>query len=138
MRTRLSFALLAAVASACTRADSGASRSVATPHHLAGVARYPRSAVVDSSTTPDVDNVSLTASVPLDSVAAFYRRELPASGWSIVADTGDSLSVAIYAQRDGQPLWVRVSRIGPLACQYSLIAAGKPDSAAGGAGGQPR
>jgi len=111
---------------------------VATPHHLAGVARYPRSAVVDSSTTPDVDNVSLTASVPLDSVAAFYRRELPASGWSIVADTGDSLSVAIYAQRDGQPLWVRVSRIGPLACQYSLIAAGKPDSAAGGAGGQPR
>lgn len=139
MRTRLFVVLLAAACISCTRADSGASKPPATPHHLAGVARYPRSVVVDSATAPDVDNLSLTADVSLDSVAVFYRRELPASGWSIVADTGDSLSVAMYAQRGGQSLWMRVSRIGPLACRYSLIAAGQADTAgAGGATGQPR
>jgi hypothetical protein len=139
MRARHALVLLAASAAACTRADSGASQPPATPHYLADVARYPRSAVVDSSTTSDVDHLSLTADVPVDSVAAFYRRRLPASGWSILADTGDTLAVALYAQREGQPLWIRVSRIGPLASQYTLIAGGKPDTAGrGGAAGLPR
>ncbi len=139
MRARLSVVLLAASAAACTRGDSGASRAPAAAHYLADVARYPESAVVDSSTTPDVDHLSLTARVPVDSVAAFYRRGLPASGWSILADTGDSLAVAIYAQRVGQPLWIRVSRVGPMASPYTLIAAGKPDTAGrGGAAGPPR
>ena len=92
--------------------------------------------MVDSSTTPDVDHVSLETGMPLDSVTAFYRRTLPAAGWSIVADTGDSLSVAIYAQRGSLSLWVRVSRTGPLASRTSLIAAGQADSAAGASGQQ--
>jgi hypothetical protein len=130
MRPRVSVLLLAALAAGCTRGDSGAAKAPATPHYLAGVARYPESAFVSRSTAPDVEQLTFTASVPADSVAAFYRRRLPASGWSLLADTGDSLSVALYAERDGQPLWVQVSRIGPLACRYTLISAGKARSAA--------
>jgi hypothetical protein len=139
MRARWSLVVLAAAAAACTRSDSETSKPPSRPHIIAGVDAYPRSVAVDASAGPDVDNLTLTANAPLDSVAAFYRRTLPAAGWSIVADTGDTLSVAIYARRSGQSLWIRVSRTGPAACRYSLIAAGQADTAAAGGGaGQPR
>jgi hypothetical protein len=138
MRQRSTVLLLATLAAACTRSDSGAGKPAATPHYLAGVARYPESAFVSRSTGPGVEQLTFTASVPMDSVVAFYRRQLPVSGWAIVADTGDSLSVALYAERSGQPLWVRLSRIGPVACEYTLISAEKQGSAAPAAGAAPK
>jgi len=138
MRARWSCVVLAAAAAACTRSDSGTAKPPSRPHVIAGVDAYPHSVAVDATAAPDVDNLNLTAPAPLDSVAAFYRRTLPAAGWSIVADTGDSLSVAIYARRSGQSLWIRVSRTGPAACRSSLIAAGQAVTAAGGGAGQPR
>jgi hypothetical protein len=115
---------------ACVAKDD-THQPVRTPLVLAGVPIPDVARVVDTVGTADAVRVVLTIAWPPDSVAAFYRRELPKAGFRIVGDLADSTRIDLYAQREGPPLWVQVrpARQGN-GSEYTII------GAVGGAAGQ--
>jgi hypothetical protein len=99
-----------------------------TPPVLAGVPVVPGSQVIDTAGTAEAARIVLVVAQPPESVAAYYRRELPKAGFRVIGDVGDSLRVDLYAQRDGPPLWVQVKRgRRPGTTEYAIIGAvGEP------------
>ena len=59
-----------------------------------------------------------------DSVRSYYRTMLPAQGWTIIGDRGDSNELDLYTRKGAQSLWVHIKRAGSLATEYTLIANG--------------
>jgi hypothetical protein len=125
MATRVfGFLLLAAAAAACARSDGGAAKAPGTPpDYLAGIPMVPRSIVNDTSSAPGVQHRGMLVQRPMDSVVAFYRRELMAQGWQVMSDVADTGQVSLLLQHGDRSLWVQITSIGPLACQYTLTAA---------------
>ena len=131
MKTPLLFVVASlALIAACVAKDD-THKPVRTPPVLAGVPIPDVARVVDTAGTADAARVVLTIAWPLDSVAAFYRRELPKAGFRIVGDLADSTRIDLYAQREGPPLWVQVrpARQGS-GSEFTII------GAVGGAAGQ--
>jgi len=119
---------------ACAKKD-GDEKVARTPPVLAGVPIVPGSQVVDSSGTSDAARLVVLVGQPVDSVSAFYRRELAKAGWRLVSDVPDSAGTDLLAQRDGPPLWVQI-RPGPSpqTTRYTIIGAvGKAPAPAGAA-----
>jgi hypothetical protein len=94
------------------------------PALLAGVPIPDVARVLDTTGTADAARIVLSIAWPPDSVASFYRRELPKVGFRIVGDLADSTGIDLYAQRDGPPLWIQV-RPGrqPNTAEYTVIGA---------------
>jgi hypothetical protein len=115
-------ATLVAIAACVAKDDTG--KPVRTPPVLTGVPIPDVAQVVDTAGTADAARIVLTIAWPPDSVAAYYRRELPKSGFRIVGDLADSTRIDLYAQRDGPPLWIQV-RPGrqPNGTEYTIIGA---------------
>lgn len=138
MKTPLLLAAAALLALAACVAKDDAGKPVRTPPVLAGVPIPNFAVVVDTVSTGDAAQVVLAIAWPPESVAAFYRRELPKAGFRVVGDLTDSARTDLYAQRSGPPLWVQV-RHGrrPNTSEFTIIGAvggakGTGDSVPGG------
>ena len=124
MKTPLLLAAAALVTIAACVAKDDTGTPVRTPAVLAGVPIPDVAQVVDTSGTADAARVVLAIAWPPDSVAAFYRRELPKAGFRIVGDQGDSVRIDLYAQRNGPPLWIQMLHgRRPGTTEYTLIGA---------------
>lgn len=108
----LAFALLAAAAAACAKADRKPPQAT-RPNWLIDVPYIAQSQLLDTTGTPDAQHVVLLSPGPIDSVAAFYRTGLPGMGWRILSDVSDSIHVSLYAERGGLPMWIQIEAQGP-------------------------
>jgi hypothetical protein len=71
----------------------------------------PRASVVSRSGGPEALQLTLMSLAKAGDVEAYYRSVLSKSGWRLVNDMRDrDGSVALLAERDGSPLWVRIKR----------------------------
>jgi hypothetical protein len=125
--------LLGAVAllalAACVGKEDAPPR-VRTPPVLARVPIPDVARVLDTVSTGEAARVVLSLPWPAESVAAFYRRQLPPVGFHIVSETGDSLRRRLLAQRAGPPLWIEiVAGPGPGESRLTLIGAIGSDTA---------
>jgi len=129
MRARtLGVVALTAVAAACAKPHERPAGAAARPNYLIGVPYLPQSVVQDTTGSPEAQQLVLLAPKPIDSVAAFYRRALPMTGWQIMGDIGDTIHVSLYLVRDGRPLWVQIDAQGPES-RVTLTAAGADTAA---------
>ena len=122
MRARFLFAVAALAAAACVKQDRKPPQ-VARPAYLAGVPIIAYATVQDTTGTAEYQHLVYLAPASMDSAAAFYRRELNARNWLLMADHADSALVTQYWQKDSVSLWVLI-RAGTPVCQVALTAAG--------------
>jgi hypothetical protein len=119
----LGLTLLVLAMAACERQQTPAKATPPRPHFLADVPIMPTSIVTDTTGAVDAEHRGLAVQRPMDSVAAYYRRELAARGWRLLSDVSDTARVTLFLQRPDRSLWVQIHRLGPLACEYALTAA---------------
>lgn len=71
----------------------------------------PLASVVSRAGSEDALQITFRSSLPPDSMAAYYRRVLTSGVWSLVGDTRTADgSIALYAEREGPPLWVTIRK----------------------------
>jgi hypothetical protein len=64
----------------------------------------------------------------LDQVADYYRGVLTQGKWRLLSDTRDAIEgVKLYAEQDGPPLWVTISRDGQTGGSRVSLAGARPD-----------
>lgn len=69
----------------------------------------PRASVVSRSGGADALQLTLMSAAKAGDVEMYYRSVLSKNGWRLVNDMRDrDGSVALFAERDGTPLWVRI------------------------------
>jgi hypothetical protein len=69
----------------------------------------PEARVVARAGSADALQLTLFSPTKADAVTGYYRSQLSAGKWRLVGDTKRSDgSVALYAEQDGPPLWVRI------------------------------
>ena len=78
---------------------------------LPGLPLPPRASVISRAGSEDALQITFRSSLSPDSMAAFYRGVLTSGVWSLVGDTKTADgSIALYAERDGPPLWVTIRK----------------------------
>ena len=78
---------------------------------MPGLPLPPLASVVSRAGSEDALQITFRSSLPPDSMAAYYRRVLTSGVWSLVGDTRTADgSIALYAERDGPPLWVTIRK----------------------------
>jgi len=92
------------------------------PALLTGVPAVGASLLTDTTGTPEADRKTYLVQLPIDSVQRFYRTRLPAEGWHVISDQGDTAKMDLYTRNDSLSLWVHAERLGVLATSYTLIA----------------
>lgn len=95
----------------------------------------PLASVVSRSGGPDALEITFRSSISRDSMAEIYRRILTSGEWNLVSDTKTADgTIALYAERNGPPLWVNIRKDPEGAGTLMTIAGAviKPDSAATG------
>jgi hypothetical protein len=71
----------------------------------------PLATVVSRAGSEDALQITFRSTLPPDSMAAYYRGVLTSGVWSLVGDTKTADgSIALYAERDGPPLWVTIRK----------------------------
>ncbi|MEO8088667.1 MAG: hypothetical protein ABI703_00040 [Gemmatimonadales bacterium] len=91
-------------------------RSDAPPPRLPdGIAVFPSlpmppdAKVVSRAGSADALQLTMFSSGKADAVTEYYRKQLSEGEWRLVGDVKrPDGSVALYAEREGRPLWVRV------------------------------
>ena len=65
--------------------------------------------VVSRAGSPDALQLTLFSPAKADIVTGYYRSQLSGGKWRLVSDVKrPDGSVALYAEQDGPPLWVRI------------------------------
>ena len=65
--------------------------------------------VVSRAGSPDALQLTLFSPATADIVTGYYRSQLSGGKWRLVSDVKrPDGSVALYAEQDGPPLWVRI------------------------------
>lgn len=94
----------------------------------------PSAQLVGRAGSSDALQLIFRSAVSADRVVDYYRSTLTRGEWRLISDLEDRDGVTVlYAERDGPPLWVRVSTPDSLAATgESLVelAGGVADSAA--------
>ena len=76
---------------------------------MPGLPLPPMASVVRRAGSEDALQITFRSTVPPDSIVAYYRKVLSSGVWSLVGDTRTADgSIALYAERDGPPLWVTI------------------------------
>jgi len=138
-RSVLLLLVLALVAGACDRDRDAQKTREFTGRMLKGVLAYPQSTLVSISAGEDAAEMVLSTSTPVPGVAAWYRQALALNGWELRSDIVQrDGSVAIYAQKGTQPLWVTLrANVGGPGTTYTLVGAvSEPDSGKKAVGGR--
>ncbi len=69
----------------------------------------PEARVVSRAGSADALQLTLFSLTKADAVTDYYRNQLSGGRWQLVGDVKrPDGSVALYAERDGTPLWVRI------------------------------
>ena len=72
----------------------------------------PNPEFVSRSGSADALQITLRSPVDAEKVAEFYRKALTQGKWRLVSDLKNpDGSLALYAEQDGPPLWVRISKL---------------------------
>jgi hypothetical protein len=116
-------ALLMVAAAGCKPKDElPQPLGVLRPEILKDIPALPAAIVTDTAGSEDAERRSYLSQVSFDSVQSYYRTMLPAQGWAIIGDRGDSLELDLYTRKGGQTLWIHIKRLGLRATEYTLIA----------------
>jgi hypothetical protein len=115
--------LFAALSAACAKPEQKPVQA-ARPNWMIDVPYIAQSRLLDTTGTPDAQHVVLLSPAPIDSAARFYRTRLPASGWRLLSDVGDSIHVSLYLERGGLPMWIQIEAQGPQS-RISFTATGR-------------
>jgi hypothetical protein len=123
----LAAALLTLAAAACkAKNDAPPPPAVQRAAILKDVPALPAAIITDTAGAEDAERRSYLSQVGFDSVRSYYRTMLPARGWAIIGDRGDSVELDLYTRRGSQTLWVHIKRLGSRATEYTLIASESP------------
>jgi hypothetical protein len=69
----------------------------------------PDARMVSRAGSADALQLTMFTSGKADAVTDYYRNQLSTGKWRLVGDVKKSDgSVALYAERDGRPIWVRI------------------------------
>jgi hypothetical protein len=118
-------ALLTLAAPACKPKDEDPQPLAALrPEILKDIPALPGAIVTDTAGSDDAERRSYVSQLRFDSVQSYYRTMLPAQGWAIIGDRGDTVELDLYTRKGALTLWVHLKRLGPLATEYILIANG--------------
>ena len=118
-------ALLTIAATACKPKDEAPQPlGVLRPQILKDIPALPRAIVTDTAGSVDAERRSYVSQLAFDSVRSYYRTMLPAQGWTIIGDRGDTLELDLYTRKGDLTLWVHIKRLGTMATEYTLIANG--------------
>ena len=78
---------------------------------MPGLPLPPLASGVSRAGSEDALQITFKSTLPPDSIAAYYRRVLSSGVWSLVGDTRTADgSIALYAEREGPPLWVTIRK----------------------------
>ena len=122
-------ALLTLGAVACKpKDDAPPPLVVLRPEILKDIPALPGAIVTDTAGSEDAERRSYSSRVAFDSVRNYYRTMLPAQGWAVFGDRGDSVELDLYTRKGAMTLWVHIKRTGPLATEYTLIANAGPST----------
>jgi hypothetical protein len=118
-------ALLTLAAPACKAKDNVPQPlAMVRPHIIKDIPALPGAIVTDTAGSEDAERRSYLSQLPFDSVRNYYRTMLPAQGWAIIGDRGDSVELDLYTRKDAQTVWVHIKRVGSRATEYTVIANG--------------
>jgi hypothetical protein len=108
MRTR--FLLLAALAvAACDRKPATPAKTASVSEALPSLILPANASFVSRSGSEDALSVVLRTPQKVEQVADYYRSVLTRAPWKLEGDVKDREgAVALYATREGPPLWVRI------------------------------
>lgn len=109
MRYPLILGLLAVLSTACADRETNDDPPV-NPNRsrvLALVPVFPGAVLTDTTGSPEAERFAYMSSASFDSVSRFYRREMPADGWSVMNDLGDSTIMNLYLRKDSATVWIR-------------------------------
>ncbi len=74
----------------------------------------PEADFVSKSAGPDAIQLVFQSRMAPAEVADYYRRIFVTGKWRLVGDSRDSTGgIALYAEQDGPPMWVRIGPSGP-------------------------
>jgi hypothetical protein len=121
----LSFALAACTADEGQPAPDGTQAvpvNASRAAFLRNVPDVPGSVLTDTTGAEDAQRASYLVRAPLDTVRAFYRRLLPALGWTLRSDQSDSTLVNLMLEKDTATIWIRATPSGG-ATAYTIIGA---------------
>ena len=69
----------------------------------------PKASFVSRTGTEDATAITIRTPAPMEQVANLYRDVLTKAPWKLEADSRDNEgAIALYATREGPPLWVRI------------------------------
>lgn len=129
-------AALAIAAAGCSRRPVPDTRHV-IGDALHGVMVFPHSSPLAMAAGDSAGQLTLSAPGTVQDVADWYRENLRVNRWEIESDqTNPDGTLAMYAERDGRPLWIRIQpNAGGPGVTYQLIGAvsGSLDSTAASA-----
>jgi hypothetical protein len=78
---------------------------------MPGLPLPPLATVLSRAGSEDALQITFYSTLPPDSMASYYRHVLTSGVWSLVGDTRTADgSIALYAERDGPPLWVTIKK----------------------------
>lgn len=116
-------ALLTLSAAACKPKDEvPPPLAVLRPEILKDIPTLPGAIVTDTAGSEDAERRSYLSQLRFDSVQSYYRTMLPAQGWAVIGDRGDSVELDLYTRKGALTLWVHLKRLGTMATEYTLIA----------------
>ena len=115
--------LAAALLAACDRPGDPARDRVATGRALSGTLAYPRSSMVNVAAGEEAAQLTMTSPDSVAAIAGWFRKSLPANGWTIQRETAAGQGgVAIYAQKGDRPLWITLRpNVGATGTTYTMI-----------------
>ncbi len=105
----LHLALLVVALAACK--DEPAPQIVTTFEALPFLPIPPQATVVSRAGSPNALQITFRSGATPSEVLDYYRKSLPATGWSLESDAEDAVGAhALYALKEGHPLWIRISQ----------------------------
>jgi len=118
-------ALLTLAATACKAKDDAPPPPVMVrPLIIKDIPALQGAIITDTTGTEDAERRSYLSQLPFDSIRSYYRTMLPALGWAIIGDRGDSMELDLYTRKGVQTVWVHVKRLSLRATEYTVIANG--------------
>lgn len=102
-------ALVALLAAACSPDPGRGQPSLSQA--LPNIPLPPQSEVLSRSGSTDALQITFQSASTPEAVLAYYRVTLSKGGWTLESDTPDAEgAAALYALKDGHPIWVRITR----------------------------